>query len=1315
MAGQNLSFKLVLDGDNKGLVSAVKQSEETVSSIFKTIKDEADKLKNTSEKTGEEVGKIVPDDLMPKAESAKSAVSEVTKATSDLDKQASETTTKVSDLADELKQTGKEASTASKDMIEVVPKSTIEMADALTSNLNKATTTIKDAGSNAKITADNFAGFGKVSEKALGVLKTDLDQAKQKLQTLSSTNATPQDILKAQSEVDKLEKEVDQAEKAFKEFKEASVKANQELANTQSAAEKAKLGFANLKSAVGVLAGGLAALGLGLTAKEFIQTSDATQQMAARLKNATASTEEYNLVQARLLELANATYRPLSEAQEVYLATAGTMKSLGYNTEEILSATESLSLSFTHNATRADQAQSAQDALAQSMAKGSVDADAWMSIITGADNVVSDMAKSTGKSEAEIRKLGASGKASLSDLVNALIQSRDHNLELANAMENSTADAMQKVRNNLTALIGSMNEQYNISSRLAEMIGNLGNNLDWIAVLFDDVMSAVEAVSAQFDELDPSTINSFKDAIESAYSAVKELAQGGMDLAKVIWDILSTSINNTLSVFSSFTGEVSEAGEQVSFLTRVGQGLSITFGFLQDGIAAIRIVLNLLAGNFYAVASAANSVLAAITWGDVSKQFSVNADAMLKKSKEYYAQADKDAMDFESQGFKRLDDAAKTQAQRDQDKVNSAKASLDKISILESEATTQSRLNAEQRNQLQADLFSARANNEVNEIRRITDELNKLDESDKAIAVNRVQYDKERINSAQIWAEGLIQANNGVLSEQIKNEVAAKGFGIAMDESGKITVTALGDARKAVEDNAKATELAKERAKQAEKDYQDFVSQNAAKKIQLEQQIAQSKVNGDLTALKSAQDSLTQINAKEEELNLERQKRSLGLKQNLDEESGATKRAYTEASEVATRLGINLDKVTGRISESFSSSGRDVDGFGKKLELAGITGTNATNAIYLAWKEWLETAKSQVEIDFAMSKLKEFEAQGVFSTKQVEMGTQAIRQVMQKLPDDISPVEQAFESLGIKTKEQLKLAAQSALANFNTIQSSGQATAGGLRQAYERTIQAAVASGDQAVIAQTKAKAASLGLSVQIEDTGKATVQSYEEMDRAAQSHASTVSSTVTGAYREMGAVAREEAQNSIDAWNQALEAKSTAESKERSERNKTSQATTSTHYTKSNVRDELKNMGYDDVQAEKIAQGIFGSALARDQTAMQKNMGAGGLTNVTNMLYAELRKKGLTGYDGSRYIEQALQQFRDGSAQATLNTIKPKVYADSSNETSKALASGSGTGKTVQYNLNFNGKTLSLSGDANQEAMFNDLLRQLETINKSS
>ncbi len=106
--------------------------------------------------------------------------------------------------------------------------------------------------------------------------------------------------------------------------------------------------------------------------------------MGERIKNATNSTEEYTMVQARLLDLANKTFRPLQEAQEVYLATAGTMKVAGLHHRANLAVTESLSLSFTHNATRADQASSAQDALAKSMAKGAVRCRRMdVSIITG--------------------------------------------------------------------------------------------------------------------------------------------------------------------------------------------------------------------------------------------------------------------------------------------------------------------------------------------------------------------------------------------------------------------------------------------------------------------------------------------------------------------------------------------------------------------------------------------------------------------------------------------------------------------------------------------------------------------------------------------------------------------------------------------------------------------------------------------------------------------------------------------------------------------------------------------------------------------
>jgi hypothetical protein len=154
-------------------------------------------------------------------------------------------------------------------------------------NLNNATTAIQNAGTNAGATAKNFAEFGRVSEQALGVLKSDLDQAKQKLHDLSTTNATPQDIEAAQHAVNELERQVEQADEALIILLKRQI---MQIKNwlKQRAAEK-QAGFTFLKTTIGTLAAGLAALGLGLTINELIATSDATQQMASRLRNATDS------------------------------------------------------------------------------------------------------------------------------------------------------------------------------------------------------------------------------------------------------------------------------------------------------------------------------------------------------------------------------------------------------------------------------------------------------------------------------------------------------------------------------------------------------------------------------------------------------------------------------------------------------------------------------------------------------------------------------------------------------------------------------------------------------------------------------------------------------------------------------------------------------------------------------------------------------------------------------------------------------------------------------------------------------------------
>lgn len=209
--------------------------------------------------------------------------------------------------------------------------------------------------------------------------------------------------------------------------------------------------------------------------------------------------------------------------------------------------------------------------------------------------------------------------------------------------------------------------------------------------------------------------------------------------------------------------------------------------------------------------------------------------------------------------------------------------------------------------------------------------------------------------------------------------------------------------------------------------------------------------------------------------------------------------ALTKARQGATALGIDLDIALNRVSEKFNASQIQLNNFASGLDELGLEGKAATEALYVGWEKWLATAKSQAEIDAAKVKLKEFGVSGQLSTQQIEMGMQAVKRAVQEIPASMSPVEAAFERLGIKTKEQLKLAADLAMNDFNTIMKSGEATQEGLQKAYEETIRLAYASGEAQVIAAANSKAAYLGLEVQVDKTGKATVAKLGEIQQAAQ------------------------------------------------------------------------------------------------------------------------------------------------------------------------------------------------------------------------
>lgn len=307
-------------------------------------------------------------------------------------------------------------------------------------------------------------------------------------------------------------KGVQQGAKDLKDLSGAAGKAERSIGQVSSASSA-------LNKVLGLTAG-------YLSARAIIQASDQYGQMAARIKMATSSTEEYVKVQARLLDTANNTYRALGEAQELYIRTADAIRSLGYNTDEVLDITDSFSYLLVTNAASADRASSAISAYSKAIATGKVDADTWQSILAATPTIVDDIAAATGRSTDEVRKFGIQGKLSLTALNEALLQSRDRNEELAASMETSVQDATTALSNSFQVFVGKVNETSGASSILTDNIGELAEILQDPATIraAQEMAAGVVAALNTIIKTAKETVGVVKWAAESAAAFMNGIA-----------------------------------------------------------------------------------------------------------------------------------------------------------------------------------------------------------------------------------------------------------------------------------------------------------------------------------------------------------------------------------------------------------------------------------------------------------------------------------------------------------------------------------------------------------------------------------------------------------------------------------------------------------------------------------------------------------------------------------------------------------------------------------------------------------------------
>ena len=843
------------------------------------------------------------------------------------------------------------------------------------------------------------------------------------------------------------------------------------LANTTGLQQ----GINGARFAVNALVAAMAAVGVGVTVSGLATTADSYTNLSTRINIATKEGGDFTSAMAGVHQVALMTNSSLDATGSLFARLNAVGKDMGMTQQQALDLTKTVTQAIQIGGGSAQASEAAVQQFIQAMQGGVLRGEEFNSIMENGFGVAEALARGLGVTTGELRKMAENGELSAERVAKALQSQASEVQKTYDQFPTTIGNALQRISTSWEILIGKMDQSNGASATVADWLVTIADNMDIVETILKDIGEGFVWVGDQLKKIDPATIEALKTALSSAYETLKEVATTLGEGFEITMDVLNT----LLGLLFDWNSGVDTAEDKTNGFTKALQMLDVSLGTLNDGFTGMVVLLNLVAGAAYSAAGALAYWNSKISFGEAKERAFKDFQDLTAKSDEYYQRADALAMGFESKRKIAADEISKTQDQKNAESLAQSKATLDQML-----ANQQSELNG----------------------KKVTED--------------------EKLKAVTAYAEAAIKANNGVMDGVMQADLITKGYIVTIDEAGKVSVQAGVSAAQAAE-NAKVKEealkVAKENVKKADEEYLAYQKQAAIERAALEQQIEQAKRTGDLNALASAQTSLAGIDTKEAELANNRTTRINELNQLNSGAGQVVEGAAVRARKAATALGIDLDIALGRVSEKFAADQVHLDNYANGFDELGLKGEQATNALYAGWEKWVAGAKSQVELDAAKAKLQSFGEQGKLSTSQVEMGMQAVKRAVQEIPDSLTPVEAAFERLGIKTKEQLKLAADLALNDFNTILKSGEATQDGLQQAYEETIRLAYASGDAQVIAAANAKAAYLGLEVQLDATGKATVSKLGEIQQAAVATQRTVSQVSQATSRDQPEISAEQ------------------------------------------------------------------------------------------------------------------------------------------------------------------------------------------------
>lgn len=234
------------------------------------------------------------------------------------------------------------------------------------------------------------------------------------------------------------------------------------------------------------------ALAAAFSVRALIEYTNTWTDLNSRVEIATGSIGKGAATMSRLSDMARRTYSSLELTAESFLRNATAMRDLGYNTTQTLDYVEAINNALVVSGAKGERAESVMNALGKAMALGKLSGDQLETVLASGGRITEALAASLGVTTLELRKLGTEGKLTGDVIYEALTGQLQLLREEADSMPATIGDAFVLLNNSLLEAVGTFDQMTGASSRVAEGIIWVADNLD----MFTPILSGVAAVIA---------------------------------------------------------------------------------------------------------------------------------------------------------------------------------------------------------------------------------------------------------------------------------------------------------------------------------------------------------------------------------------------------------------------------------------------------------------------------------------------------------------------------------------------------------------------------------------------------------------------------------------------------------------------------------------------------------------------------------------------------------------------------------------------------------------------------------------------------